>query len=204
MIGDINDKVYQDYGKHILVPFAYRTNGERPLYASTSQWAKRRWNQTSNWEHHQPENGNFRNTNSNPKNGILATSPTKKMGKISKNDHPLSSPLVELLDATCRAALLRCSISVQIISITCRKQLGVSCNGGVPIAGWFIMENPKKMMIWEYPHFQETSSFLWDIKKAYVMYTPQNFHIDPEHGPCLLGSCLPTPGSMLILWRLYK
>ena len=34
----------------------------------------------------------------------------------------------------------------------------VSKDGGTPIAGWFIMENPKKWMIWEYPHDQTETS----------------------------------------------
>ena len=33
---------------------------------------------------------------------------------------------------------------------------GVPLNGGSPIAGWFIMENPaKKMMIWGCPHVRK-------------------------------------------------
>ena len=38
-----------------------------------------------------------------------------------------------------------------------RLDMGVSMNGGIPIAGWFIMENPTKMDDLGVPLFQETS-----------------------------------------------
>ena len=33
--------------------------------------------------------------------------------------------------------------------------MGVSINGGTPIAGWFIMEHPIKWIISGYPHFRK-------------------------------------------------
>ena len=93
--------------------------------------------------------------------------------------------------------------------------MGVSTNGGTPIAGWFIRENPIKMdEDWGYPHFRKPpygcdmllsplSMFVcWEsliVKLQKVDNEPQRHHLPARHSTSMVYCSLEAPFGCEIL-----